>query len=279
MFEHGRPSDLTRANEHGETADCKSNQTFQNFTTETTKFTKCGLRGSPCQRPQPPWPGAPPRRHWRDTRALAQVTSSGVLPSTIRSCSQWSVAPATMTRVNLPPYCECYRPLDRSCISHRRGRYRRILFRQFVLVTVLVSILPRNDHVPDLDPLVFVCARRHVRADAPHHRDRVAKLMELLELLQRTDMQDTCIAGHSVHLLHAHKRCTLLLIPRDLRGQRAERVVIIKHSWGVCQIRVRSGPRAPFPSKFVKRSRSNPGPVSGPGPLGPSNPGGLAPPP
>ena len=99
VFEHGRPSDLTRANEHGETADCKSNQTFQNFTTETTKFTKCGLRGSPCQRPQPPWPGAPPRRHWRDMRALAQVTSSGVVPSTIRSCSQWSVAPATMSLI------------------------------------------------------------------------------------------------------------------------------------------------------------------------------------
>ena len=83
---------------------------------QQTTFNKCGPSVNLCQAPPATMARGAPCRHWRDTRARAQVTTSGVLPSTIRSCSQWSVAPATMTRVNLPPYCECYRPLDRSCL-------------------------------------------------------------------------------------------------------------------------------------------------------------------
>ena len=60
---------------------------------QQTTFNKCGPSANLCHAPPATMARGAPCRHWRDTRARAQVTTSGVLPSTIRSCSPTDAHP------------------------------------------------------------------------------------------------------------------------------------------------------------------------------------------
>ena len=60
---------------------------------QQTTFNKCGPSVNLCQAPPATMARGAPCRHWRDTRARAQVTTSGVLPSTICSCSPTDAHP------------------------------------------------------------------------------------------------------------------------------------------------------------------------------------------
>ena len=102
------------------------------------------------------------------------VTSSGVLPSTIRS-SRMRVLPA------FGPFVHLSSPLSLYSLTQI---HKDAVIQNTIEVVAQSIKLPSLDDVADLNPPVLAGARCHVCADSTQYGRRVLKPVEFLEFLQ-----------------------------------------------------------------------------------------------